>query len=74
MNDTGSNLLAASLLSLFMCLLALLIYGGAFDLLWNCILTDVFSLPTITFWQSVGIVLMGRILFGDHAKVSASND
>jgi hypothetical protein len=32
--------------------------------LWNWLLPPLFGLPTITFWQALGILALCRILFG----------
>lgn len=38
--------------------------GGIVMLLWNSLLPSLFSLPAITFWQALGILVLCRILFG----------
>lgn len=39
--------------------------GGAIVmLLWNTLLPTLFSLPAVSFWQALGILLLCRILFG----------
>lgn len=38
--------------------------GGIVMLLWNALLPPLFSLPAITFWQALGILVLCRILFG----------
>lgn len=40
------------------------VFGGAVMLLWNRILPDLLGTRTITFWQSVGLILLARILVG----------
>ncbi|MEK6152185.1 hypothetical protein WIW50_02950 [Flavobacteriaceae bacterium 3-367] len=32
--------------------------------LWNWLAPDIFGLPTLTFWQAVGMVLLFKLLFG----------
>ncbi len=32
--------------------------------LWNWLMPDLFSITTITFWQSVGVVVLARLIFG----------
>ena len=32
--------------------------------IWNIIMTVIFNLPAINFWQAVGIFIMAKILFG----------
>lgn len=38
--------------------------GTIVMLLWNTLLPPLFSLPAITFWQALGILVLCRILFG----------
>ena len=38
--------------------------GTVVMLLWNWLAPLLFGLPMITFWQSVGLLALGRILFG----------
>lgn len=37
-------------------------------LLWNWIIPSVFGLQTITYWQSGGLIILSRILFGSLWK------
>lgn len=32
--------------------------------LWNCVLVPVLGVSLITFWQAVGLFILGKILFG----------
>ena len=32
--------------------------------LWNYLMPAIFGLHVITFWQAVGLLLLGRLLFG----------
>jgi hypothetical protein len=48
-----------------MALAAFLALGGAIVmLLWNALLPDLFSFPRVGFWQGLGLLALGRILFG----------
>ncbi|HVR97144.1 MAG TPA: HMG-box domain-containing protein [Thermoanaerobaculia bacterium] len=38
--------------------------GGVVRLLWNSLLPTLFGLPSITFWQALGLLALSRILFG----------
>jgi hypothetical protein len=38
--------------------------GTVVMLLWNWLAPLLFGLPMITFWQSIGLLALGRILFG----------
>jgi hypothetical protein len=44
--------------------LFVLVFGFLIMLLWNAILPSLFSLHTVTYWQSVGLLLLVRILVG----------
>lgn len=41
-----------------------------FMLLWNALMPVVFGLPTIGFWQSMGLLLFVRLLLPVHAGKS----
>lgn len=41
-----------------------LLFGILVKVLWNWLMPAVFGLPTITFWQAFGLVLLAKILFG----------
>ncbi|SEW30551.1 hypothetical protein [Chitinophaga arvensicola] len=32
--------------------------------LWNCLIPELFHGPVITFWQALGLLLLGKLLFG----------
>lgn len=38
--------------------------GTVVMLLWNWLLPTLFFLPSITFWQAIGVLALSRILFG----------
>ena len=44
--------------------LAIGLFVWFFQLLWNCILPDVIGVKSINYWQSFGILLISKILFG----------
>ena len=46
--------------------LALFVFigGEVVRRLWNWLLPPLFDLPTITFWQAWGLLVLSRILFG----------
>ncbi len=54
-------------------LAVLLLFGVAVELLWNWLMPDLFGLRTISYLQSIGLLLLSRILLGrigqrrDHA-------
>jgi hypothetical protein len=39
------------------------VFGGVVMLLWNALLPVLFHFPVITFWQSLGLLLLTKILF-----------
>ena len=41
-----------------------LLFGWIVVWLWNWLMPMLFGLPTITFWQGVGIFVLAKILFG----------
>jgi len=45
-------------------IVAFAIFTFLFQLLWNCIIPDVFGLNAINYWQSLGILIISKILFG----------
>lgn len=49
---------------LLIVVVALLVFGFATMHLWNWLMPTIFGLRTITFWQALGLVLLGKILFG----------
>lgn len=52
-------------------LLAAVGIGFIIMLLWNSLIPIIFNLPTITFWQALGLLILSRILlggFGGHGK------
>jgi hypothetical protein len=44
--------------------LAITAFGFVIMALWNFTMPAIFNLPQITFWQSLAILLLSRILFG----------
>lgn len=38
--------------------------GWLVQWLWNHLMTVLFKLPAITYWQAVGLFLLGKLLFG----------
>jgi hypothetical protein len=47
---------------------AIAAFGYVTMWLWNSLLPDLFHLPVITFWQSVGLLVLTRLLFGSHGN------
>ena len=36
--------------------------------IWNAVMPDVFGTKQISFWQTVGLLILVNILFGGHAN------
>ena len=47
-------------------LIALAVFTAVTMLLWNNLMTSLFSLPVISFWQAMGLLILARLLFGGH--------
>jgi hypothetical protein len=45
-------------------LVAFAVMGAVTTGLWNLLMPAIFGLPAIGFWQALGLLLLGRILFG----------
>jgi hypothetical protein len=59
METLGSIVLVAVLVTIALALL----WGLPLMLLWNWLMPDIFNLPTIGFWQAVGLNFLSGILF-----------
>jgi len=63
------NFWVKKILGIAVCvLLAVVVFGYIVMLLWNGILVTVLGVKAITFWQSVGILALSKILFGGFYK------
>lgn len=49
-----------------------LLFGWVLVWLWNALMPAIFGLPTITFWQGVGLFILAKILFGGFSSHSES--
>jgi hypothetical protein len=45
-------------------ILAFTLFGFVVTRLWNYLMPGLFGLHMISFWQAVGLMLLGRLLFG----------
>lgn len=43
---------------------ACVVLGFAVKLLWNWLMPSIFGLHAITYWQALGLLLLGKLLFG----------
>jgi hypothetical protein len=44
--------------------LAVTVFGFVASHLWNGLMPGLFGLRAITFWQAIGLIILGRLLFG----------
>jgi len=49
-------------------IVAAFVFGFVTMHLWNWLMPAVFGLKVITFWQALGLLLLGKILFGGFHK------
>ncbi|MDD5362232.1 MAG: hypothetical protein PHN88_08875 [Ignavibacteria bacterium] len=47
-----------------MFLIAIAGFSAITMLLWNAIIPDIFHLPALSFWQTAGLLILSRLLFG----------
>ena len=59
--------LSRVLLALGIIALLGILLGLPLQLLWNWLMPTIFNLPTITFWQAMGLNIMASILFKDNS-------
>jgi len=59
--------LSRVLLALGVIALLGILLGLPLQLLWNWLMPTIFNLPTITFWQAMGLNIMTSILFKDNS-------
>ncbi len=67
---------AARIAGLILCGVAVaalfaLVLSAAVQLLWNALMPELFGLRSITFWQALGLLFLGRLLlggFGHHHR------
>ena len=58
--NRGKRILAAIVFgSLFVAVM-----GAVVMFLWNNLIPEIFTVPEITFWQALGLLILARILFG----------
>lgn len=44
------------------------VFSVVFQILWNLVVPELLHLPAITFWQSVSVLLMARLLAGGSTR------
>ncbi|MDP9049479.1 MAG: DUF3106 domain-containing protein [Acidobacteriota bacterium] len=45
-------------------ILAISLFGYVTMSLWNWLMPMLFGLPTVTFWQALGLLILSKLLFG----------
>ena len=58
------NTIKFRLAGIFIMLAACAVFGAVVMLLWNMLLTQIFALPVVNYWQALGLLILARILFG----------
>ena len=48
---------------IFLVIAGVIGFGILVMLLWNALMPEIFHLPSITFWQALGLFLLAKILF-----------
>jgi hypothetical protein len=48
--------------------------GAAVMVLWNWLMPALFHLPAISYWQSVGVIVLCHLLFKGHLKPNSHDD
>lgn len=52
----------------FFVILAIVVFGYAFQYLWNWLVPTLFSGPVITLWQAYGLLILSKIIFGGFGR------
>jgi hypothetical protein len=63
MNDNIANFLAALIGGIFLVGVICLLLGLPVWILWNLLIPSIFGLPSIGFWEAVGLNLLCSFLF-----------
>ncbi|MDR2730457.1 MAG: hypothetical protein LBB81_06105, partial [Treponema sp.] len=58
------NIIRFRFAGIFIMLAAIAAFGAVVMLLWNALLPTLFVLPTLSYWQAAGLLILARILFG----------
>jgi len=62
------------LAALLFLLVVAFLFGWPLMILWNWLVPAIFGLPTITFWQAIGLNLLSGILFGKTYTPNSKNN
>ena len=63
MGKTSKKIMKGVGIAIF-AVLAIFAFGYCFQLLWNWLIPDLFNGPVITFWQGMGLILLGKLIVG----------
>lgn len=63
-----------TLIELFVAFAVIALQGLLTMIFWNWLMPVIFGLTTLTYWQSVGIVLLGRGIFRPTMKLKDFED
>jgi len=55
-------------------LVAFVAFGFVSMWLWNSLMTEIFHLPVITFWQTIGLLILSRLLLGGMGGHKSSHN
>jgi hypothetical protein len=55
---------------LLIALIGATLFGFAVRELWNAVMSPLFGLHTVTFWQALGLLLLAKIFFGGFHRHS----
>ena len=72
MRHRKKKILRLFLLMLLVLPIFIAVFGQAVLYLWNHLMPQIFGLPSLTFWQAIGILVLSRILFGGRGFSSGS--
>ncbi|MFP3043620.1 hypothetical protein LQZ19_17530 [Treponema primitia] len=50
-------------------LVTMAVFGFMAMFLWNKLLPGIFGLPVINYWQTVGLMILTRIIFGSYQGI-----
>jgi hypothetical protein len=62
--NKAARILTVGLMAFF----AFFLFGYVTMQLWNWLMPAIFGLRVITFWQALGLLILGKILFGGFHK------
>jgi hypothetical protein len=67
------NISSFVVLAIALILVVVFAFAGAFAvmLLWNWLMPIIFSLPTITYWQAYGLIILANLIFPRSSSSSS---